>query len=308
MLRFIIARFFQAVVALLCILTLTFFLNRLAPGSPFQDERAIPEHILEKTKAYYGLDEPLIVQWAISMFNVARGDFGPSFGNFGYSVNEIIAQGFPVSLAVGMGGLLIALTIGIPFGVISAARRNTAVDYSLMSIALVGICLPTFVSGPALAAFFGLHLRWFNAMGWNGPTDWVLPSLTLGIYYAAYVARLSRGGILETLSQDYVRTARAKGLPEWRVLLVHTLKGGLLPVVNFLGPAIAGLISGSFVVETVFQLPGLGKHFIHAAVNRDYTLILGTVTVFAILILVLNLIVDVIQIAMNPRLRSSRLS
>ena len=305
MFRFIASRFLQAIIALVCVLTLTFVLSRFAPGSAFEDERKIPEHILEQQREALGLNKPIIVQWAKNIGNAAAGFPQESWGNSGFTVREVILQALPVSFAIGIAGLLIALALGIPIGMIAAARRNTAVDYSAMSLALVGICLPTFVIGPLLSAFFGIHLRWFNALGWNGPTDWVLPSLVLGLFYAAYIARLSRGGMLEMLSQDFVRTARAKGLPEWRVLVIHTLRGGMLPVVNYLGPAFASLLGGSFVIESIFQLPGLGTHFINAARNRDEPLIQGTVIVFAILILLLNFLADVVSVLLNPRLRTA---
>jgi len=304
MLKTIVSRFLQGVIALICILTLTFFLSRFAPGNPYDDERQIPEHIRENIREAWGLDEPLHVQWIKSLIDAARGFPQPSFGNSGFSVREVITQSFPVSIAVGFSGLLIALAIGIPAGVISAARRNTGIDYSVMSLALLGICLPVFVIGPLLATVFGFRLGWLPALGWGDPVHLVLPALTLGLFYGAYIARLARGGMLDTLAHDFVRTARAKGVPEWRILTTHCLRGGLLPVVNYLGPAFAALVSGSFVVETIFNLPGLGTHFINAAGNRDYSLIQGTVAVFALLILGLNFIADVVQVMLNPRLRT----
>ncbi len=299
--QYIASRFIHAVFALLYIVTITFFLVRLAPGGPFDDERKIPEHLLEKMKEYYGFDKSLGTQYFIYMGNYVQGDLGPSLGNWGYSVNEVIAQGFPVSMRIGLLGLTIALSIGIPIGVIAAARRNTSVDYSFMSLALLGICLPTFVIGPMLAMLFGLRLNWFNAAGLYEMSDYFLPALTLGLYYAAYVARLTRGGMLDVLNQDFIRTAKSKGVPPMKILFKHAFRGGISPVVAFLGPALAGLISGSFVVETIFGLPGLGQHFIRAATNRDYTLILGTVSVFAILILTLNFLVDIVQTWLDPR-------
>jgi len=306
MTRFIISRFLQAILVLCCILTITFFLLKAAPGSPFQNEKVIPEHVLERTRAYYGLDQPWPVQLGKQFYNFfIRLDGGPSWANYGRSVNEMIGQSFPVSFQVAMGGLAVALTIGIPFGLVAAARKNTAMDYTLMSLALVGICLPTFVIGPFLATWLGIHWDLFNTAGWFGPTDWVLPSLTLGLFYAGYFARLTRGGMLEVLSQDYIRTAKAKGLSERRILLVHALKGGLLPVVTFMGPAVAGLIGGSFVVETVFDLPGLGRVFIKAVTNRDTPVIMGSVLVYGVLILVMNFLVDVAQAFLNPRVRDA---
>ncbi len=304
--RYILSRLGQSLLALFCIITITFFIARLAPGGPFNDDKAVPAHIQAKMEAYYGLDKPLPVQYIKYIGNLLTGDFGSSFGNKGFTVAEVIAQGAPISLAIGLGGLLFALAIGIPLGTLAASRKNTKTDYFSMSFAMLGICIPTFVVGPLLAIFFGLRLGWFNAWGWFQPTDWILPSLTLGIYYGAYIARLTRGGMLEILGQDYIRTARAKGVSQFNILFGHAFRGGIIPVVNFLGPALAGLISGSFVVETIFGLDGLGQHFITAATNRDYPLILGTVFFYAVLIITVNFLVDLLQVWLNPRLRAAR--
>ncbi len=305
MLRFLLNRLVQSLIVLVCIMAITFFLMRLAPGSAFQDEKIIPPHIIEQIEAYYWLDKPWPLQLGKYFYNFfIAWDGGYSFTNHGRTVNELIAESFPVSMAIGLGGLVIAVLVGIPLGVMAAARKNTVVDYALMSLALVGICLPTFVTGPLLSEWFGIRWNWLNATGWYEPAmDWVLPSVTLGLFYTGYFARLTRGGMLEVLSQDFVRTARAKGLPEWRVLAVHTLKGGLLPSVTFMGPAIAGLIGGSFVVETVFDLPGLGRVFINAVTNRDDPVIMGAVLTYGALILLMNFLVDVAVVALNPRLR-----
>ena len=200
---------------------------------------------------------------------------------------------------------MVALVLGLTAGLIASIKPNSFLDYTPMTLAMIGICVPTFVMGPILILLFSLKLEWFNASGWDQWSDRVLPALTLGGVYAAYVARLTRGGMLEVMSQDYIRTARAKGASETRVLLKHALQGGLMPVVAFLGPAVAGLISGSFVVETIFQIPGLGRHFVEAAFNRDYTMVMGTVLFFAVLIIMLNLLVDIVQIWLNPRLRTA---
>ncbi len=244
-----------------------------------------------------------------------QGNLGPSFKHKGKSVNDIIRESFPNSLELGLCSMAIALLLGITAGAIAALKQNTILDYAPMSIAMVGICLPTFVMGPLLVLVFGLWLEWLPVAGWSPwggdgffpegwPGDRVLPACTLGFFYAAMVARLTRGGMLETLSQDFIKTARAKGLTETRVVVKHALRGGLLPTVSFLGPAFAGIISGSFVIETIFSIPGLGRHFIEAAINRDYTLVLGTVLFYATLILMLNLIVDILQAWLNPRIRT----
>lgn len=302
MFKFIAKRLVQAVVVLFVIITVTFFMVRFAPGDPFSAERKMPEHIKQRLMAHYGLDQPVLVQYANYLGQLVKGDLGPSFTET-RSVNQILASSFPVSLELGAWALLIALGIGLPIGIIAAVYRNTLADYVPMSMAMVGICLPTFVLGPILALVFGVWLGWFNVSGWFVPSDRVLPALTIGLVYAAVIARITRGGMLEVLSQDFIRTAVAKGVPFWRVILFHTLKGGLLPVVTFLGPALAGIISGSFVVETIFQIPGMGREFVSSAFDRDYTLVLGTVILYAVLITAANLLVDIVQVILNPRLR-----
>ena len=303
MLIFICKRIIYAIPTILVIATITFFLIRLAPGDPLSDEKAVPPEIQVNLDAYYGFDDPLWLQYIHFMENLFQGNLGPSFKYVGWTVNELIAQAFLTSLELGALSLVVAILLGLILGVIAALKKNTALDYFSMSIAMAGICMPTFVMGPLLVLFFGLYLEWFNPLGWEHWSDRVLPALTLGIYYAAYIARLTRSGILEILNSDYIRTARAKGLPEWRVVFVHGIKTGLLPVVAFLGPASAGLISGSFVVETIFQVPGLGRFFVMAAFNRDYTMILGTVLFYAVLVILMNLIVDIFQVILNPRLK-----
>ena len=302
--RFVLYRFLQSLFALLCIITLTFFLARLAPGGPFLDEKAVPEHLLEQMNKKYGFDKPLAVQYGLYLGQLIQGDLGPSLGNKGFTVNEVISEGLPVSFILGFIGLIIALIIGVPIGVFAAAKRNTSVDYGLMTVAMIGICLPTFVIAPLLGEIFALKLGWFDVAGWENSTAWFLGALTLGLYYSAYIARLTRGSMLDVLSQDFIRTARAKGVAPGKILFKHAFRGGITPVVAYLGPALAGLIGGSFVVETVFGIPGLGQHFIKAASNRDYTLINGTVTVFAILILVMNFLVDVLQAWLDPRTKT----
>ncbi len=303
MLKFIIKRIVQAVPVMLIIATVTFFMVRLAPGDPLSDEKAVPPEIRNNLEAHYGFDDPLWLQYFHYVGNLLKGDLGPSFKYMGWSVNELIAQSFFVSLELGLLALIVAVLLGSISGIIAAINKNTALDYFPMSIAMIGICMPTFVMGPLLVLIFGLSLGWFNPLGWEYWSDRVLPAFTLGFYYAAYIARLARSGMLDVLSSDYIRTARAKGLSEWRVILVHGFKTGLLPVATFLGPASAGLISGSFVVETIFQVPGLGRFFVLAAFNRDYTMVLGTVLFYAVLIILLNLIVDIVQVLLNPRLK-----
>jgi len=302
MLPFILRRALQIVAVLWVIITATFFMIRFVPGGPFTAEKAVTPEILRNLEAHYGLDRPLWQQYLDYLGKlVLHGDLGPSFKYASRSVNEIIADKLPVSLELGALSLGVALLVGLPLGLVAAIRRNTLFDYLCSSVAMIGICVPTFVLGPLLVLFFAIKLGWANASGWYGPGDRVLPALTLGLVYAAYVARLTRGGMLEILGQDYIRTARAKGASAARIIWQHALRGGLLPVVSFLGPATAGILTGSFVIETIFQIPGLGREFVQSAFNRDYTLVLGTVILYATLIVTLNLVVDIAQVWLNPR-------
>jgi oligopeptide transport system permease protein len=303
MFRFIARRLLQTIPVLLVIITATFFMVRFVPGGPFTSEKALPPEILRNIEAHYGLDQPLWRQYANYLGQVARGDLGPSFKYTNRSVNEIIGQTLPVSLELGGWALLVALAVGLPLGVLAAVRRNSWLDYACSVIGMIGICVPVYVSGPLFALLFGVYLQWVNVSGWYEGIDRVLPALTLGLAYAAYIMRMTRGGMLEVLGQDYIRTARAKGASEARIVLRHALRGGLLPVVAFLGPAVAGILTGSFVIETVFQIPGLGRQFVISAFSRDYTLILGTVILYATLIVVCNLIVDIAQVWLNPKLK-----
>ncbi len=304
MIRYITGRIFQAIPVLLILITVTFFMLRFVPGGPFTAEKAITPEVLRNLEAHYGMDKPLLNQYLSYMGNLLfHGDFGPSFKYSNRTVNEIIAQKLPVSLELGAWSLAVALFLGLSLGILASLKPNSWLDYIPSTISMVGICLPTFVLGPLLVLFCSIKMGWFNASGWFDPIDRVLPALTLGGYYAAYIARLTRGGMREVLSQDFIRTARAKGASETRVILKHSLKGGLLPVVSFLGPAVAGIISGSFVIETIFQVPGLGREFVNSAFNRDYTLVLGTVILYATLIIVFNLLVDIVQVWLNPKLK-----
>ncbi len=303
MLRFITSRFLQSLLALFLVITATFFMVRFVPGGPFTAEKAVTPEILRNLEAHYGLDKPLWRQYLDYLGSLARGDLGPSFKYPNRTVNEIIFDKVPVSAELGSISLAVALVLGIGLGTLAAIRRNTWVDYVASSFGMIGISIPTFVVGPLLVLLLAIHLGWFNASGWYGPADRVLPALVLGIAYAAPISRLTRGGLLEVLNQDFIRTARAKGASEFRVVTRHALRGGLLPVVSFLGPAVAGILTGSFVIETIFQIPGIGREFVNSAFNRDYTLVLGTVILYAVLIMALNLAVDIAQAWMNPKVR-----
>ncbi len=303
MLRFIVRRLLETIPVLLVIVTATFFMVRFVPGGPFTAERAIPPEILKNLEAHYGLNLPLHRQYFNYLGRLLHGNLGPSFKYPNRTVNELIADKLPTSLELGGWSLLVALCVGLPLGIFAAVRRNSWVDYLCSSVAMIGICVPTFVLGPLLVLAFAIHFNWFSASGWYVWQDRVLPALVLGFFYSAYIARLTRGGLLDELNQDYIRTARAKGASEFRVVTCHTLRGGLLPVVAFLGPATAGILTGSFVIETIFHIPGLGREFVNSAFSRDYTLVLGTVILYATLIIALNLVVDVVQVWLNPKLK-----
>ncbi|HEY6867062.1 MAG TPA: ABC transporter permease [Candidatus Eisenbacteria bacterium] len=301
MTTFVLRRLLLFVPTLWAIATLTFFMVRLAPGGPFLAERDIPATAKAQLMRTYGLDQPLSTQYVRFLANAARLDFGPSYKFPARQVREIIAEAFPVSLELGAWALLVAVLIGLPVGIIAAVRQNTAADAAAMGLALAGVSIPNYVLGPALVLVFSLSLFLFPPALWQGPQSRVLPVLTLSATYVAYVARLTRAGMLEVLRQDFVRTARAKGLPERTVVVKHALKLGVLPVVSYLGPASAGVIMGSLVVEKIFAVPGLGRHLVNAAFNRDYTLVTGIVLFYASFLMVFNLIVDVAYTRLDPR-------
>lgn len=291
----------------MCVAAMTFFMCRLAPGGPFDDDKQVTAEVREQLNKQFNLDKPLYVQFYQYLVNL------PKLQSFKYpnrTVGDIIKQKFPVSFKLGFFAITIALGIGVLFGVIASLKPNSFIDYIPSSLAMIGICLPTFVMGPILMYIFALKLKLLPATGWGGfdgdaifHTDMILPSLTLGLFYAAYISRLTRGGMLDILTQDYIRTAKAKGASGLRVIVKHAMRGGLLPVISFMGPAVAGLIAGSFVIETIFNIPGLGKDFVQSAFNRDYTLVLGVVMFYATLIVLLNLVVDILQVTLNPKLK-----
>ncbi len=307
MFRFILSRLLQMIPVLLVIATLTFFMIRLAPGGPFDSEKSVSPEIRKNLERYYhmvnadGSPRSLWRQLGDYLGHLARGDLGPSSKYSSRTVNELIAESFPVSAELAFWSLLVALGLGLPAGIIASLRPNSASDYIPSSLAMIGISVPNFVIGPLLVLVFALKLEWVRVSGWEDWLDRILPSITLGVLYAAYIARLTRGGMLEILSQDYIRTARAKGASATRVVLRHALRGGLVPVVSYLGPAVAGLVTGSFVVESIFQIPGLGRYFVNAAFNRDYTMVLGAVLFYASLIVLFNLLVDLVLVWMDPK-------
>ena len=304
MLELILKRLGTAIPVLLAVITLTFLMVHSAPGGPFDAEKAVTPEVLAKLNAKYNLDAPLWKQYSDYLFGVVQGDFGPSFRYPSRSVTELIMIGLPITFELAVYAILFALILGVSAGILGALKPNTAYDYLPMTTAMLGICVPSIILGPSLILTFGIWLEWLPVGGWGDmPGDKILPTITLGTAYAAYCARLTRGGMLEVLNQDFIRTARSKGLSEFRVVMVHALRGGLTPVIAFLGPAMAGLLAGSFVVETIFGIPGLGRFYVEAAFNRDYTMILGSSIFFSCLIISFNLLSDVIAASINPKLR-----
>ena len=303
MLSFIIRRLLIIIPMALLVVTLTWALIRLAPGNFYSSEKKLPPAIEANIKKKYGLDKPWYEQYGIMMMNIVRLDFGESLKYQGQSVNDIIKRHFPYSATVGLLAYILALFLGLTAGIIAALRQNSAFDYGSMSAAMLGLSVPNFVLGPILVLVFSLWLFWLPPARWGGISSLVLPVVTLSMIYAAYIARLTRAGMLEVMRSDYIRTARAKGLAEWKVLLKHGLRGGIVPVVSFTGPALASLLAGTVVVEKVFAIPGLGNIFIQANLNRDEPLVLGIVAFLSILIMVFNLIVDISYGFLDPRIR-----
>jgi oligopeptide transport system permease protein len=303
MIGFVLRRLLGLVPTLLVIVVVSFLVIRLAPGSPFSAERNVPPEVVRDLEARYGFDRSMPEQLLRYVGNLLRGDLGLSTKYPQRTVNEIIADGFPTTLALAAVALLWALLVGVIAGIVGAMRQNTRWDYIAMAVAMIGISVPAFVLGPLLALSFGLTLYWLPPAGWGELRHVVLPGITLGTAYAAYIARLTRGGMLEVVHADFVRTARAKGLHERVIVLRHMLRGGMVPVVTFLGPAIANLLVGSVVVEKIFAIPGIGPYFVDAAFNRDYFLVMGIVVLYSAFLLAMNLIVDVMYGLLDPRVR-----
>ncbi len=306
MLRFIIRRLIITIPTILVVITLTWGLIRLAPGNFYSGEKKLPAAIEKNIREKYGLDKPWYQQYGRTMWNILRhGDFGTSLKYEGQSVNTIIARSLPVSAAIGILAYILALVFGIVAGSIAALKQNSRWDYASMALAMLGISVPNFVLGPILVLIFSLSLYWLPPSRWGGfpSKNLILPVLTLAAIYMAYIARLTRAGMLEVLRSDYIRTARAKGLSEKDVLVRHALRGGLMPVISYTGPALAFLLTGTVVVEKLFALPGLGNYFIQASLNRDEPLIIGIVAFIAITLLLMNLLVDIVYAFLDPRVR-----
>jgi oligopeptide transport system permease protein len=303
MLGFAIRRIASLVPTLFVIITLSFLIIRLAPGGPFDDEQGLPPAIRANLDAAYGLDQPIATQYVRYLASLAHGDFGPSFKFRDTRVAELISQGLPVSLTLGLSAILLSILLGIPLGIVAALRRDTLIDHSVRTVAALGVALPSFVIGPLLALVFGLYLHWLPVAGWGEPRYLVLPVITLALPVIAYVARLTRTSFIEVMRANFIRTARAKGIGELRIVLRHGLRPALMPVVSYLGPATAFVVTGSLVVETVFGLPGTGRYLVQGAINRDYTLVMGMIVVYGCLTLLCNLISDLIYGWLDPRVR-----
>ena len=304
MFKYILKRILGAIPTLFMLVTLSFFLIRVAPGGPFDSEKELPIEIQKSIEAKYHLDEPMYQQYVRYLGDILQGDFGPSFQYKDFTVTELIVKGFPISLTIGGIALIFALIVGIILGTIAAVRQNSWLDYTLMSTAMLGISIPNFVVAPLLILFFSVYYNWFPAGGWgNGHWQYlVLPVLALSLRYIAYIARLMRGSMIEILQADYIRTAKAKGLSTFQTVIKHALKPALLPVVSYLGPAAAGILTGSVVIEKIFGVPGLGRYFVQGALNRDYTLVMGVIIFMGVLIVLFNLIVDIVYAYLDPKI------
>ncbi|WP_395671944.1 oligopeptide ABC transporter permease OppB [Phenylobacterium sp.] len=307
MFRFIGRRLLVAIPTLLLVITVAFFMMRAAPGSPFDMDRKLSPEIEKNVLAKFGMNKPLHEQYVDYMAGVARGDLGPSLKYRDKTVLDILKENYKPSLRLGLSAIVIASVVGVSLGVLAALRQNRSVDYVVMTVAILGVCIPTFVTAPLLVLAFAAKLGWLPSAGWNDGAllNMVLPVTVLALPQIAIISRLTRAGMVEVLRSNYIRTARAKGLPEHRIVTRHALRAAILPLVSYLGPACAGLLTGSLVVEKIFNLPGLGKFFVVSALQRDYTVVMGMVIFYAALILVLNLVADLLHAALDPRVKLS---
>ena len=302
MFSFLLKRLASTIPTLFIIVTIAFFMIRMAPGGPFDAERPVSAEIAENLNSVYHLDDSLPKQYASYLTRLFKGDFGPSFKYQDYTVTELIVKGFPVSLKLGLGAISLALILGISMGSVAAIRQNSAIDYSVMLVSMTGITIPNFVVAPLLALFFGVILGWLPVAGWGSWKQMILPIIALSLTQIAAVARMTRASLIETLNSPYIRTAKAKGLPTSLILLRHASRATLLPILSWLGPAIAAIVTGSVVIEQIFGLPGIGRYFVNGALNRDYTLVMGVVVFYGVLIVLMNLVVDLFYRWLDPRI------
>jgi oligopeptide transport system permease protein len=302
-LRFIVRRVVWSIPVLLLVVFFTFLLMKAIPGGPFTSEKAIPPEILANMNAKYGLNDPFYMQYLRYVWLALHGDLGVSMTQKGRTVTDIIANAFPVSIQLGGMAFILAALIGIPAGIIAALKHNTWADHTALLYSTVGWAIPMFIVGPLLIYVFALRLHWFPTSQWRGPRYWVLPTVALGFAMSAYFARLTRGSMLETLQQDFVRTARAKGLPRRTIVLRHVLRNSLIPVITQAGPLLAGVITGVFLVEYIFAIPGLGRYYVASVSNRDYSVVMGLAVLFSVVIILANLLVDILYGILDPRIR-----
>lgn len=305
MLKFIIKRLLEAIPTLLVLITVSFFMMRFAPGNPFSSERKLPPEVMANIEAKYGLDKPVTEQYLVYLKNLAKGDLGPSFKYKDFTVNELVHQSFPVSAKIGGIAFILAVLVGVSFGIMAALRQNTWLDYLLMSTAMFGVVVPSFVLAPVLTLVFAIALHWLPAGGWqNGQLPYmVLPVIGMMMYYVSAIARIMRGSMIETLNANFIRTAKAKGLPMHYIILHHALRPAMLPVVSYLGPAFVGIITGSVVIETMFGLPGIGQLFVNGALNRDYSMVMGLTILVGALTILFNAVVDILYAVIDPKIR-----
>ncbi|MGL4828767.1 MAG: oligopeptide ABC transporter permease OppB [Vibrio sp.] len=305
MLKFIAKRIFEAIPTMLVLITISFFLMRYAPGNPFSSERPLPPEVMANINAKYGLDKPVSEQYLTYLTNIVQGDFGPSFKYKDYTVNELISGALPVSVKIGLAAFVFTVIMGVTVGTIAALKQNTWIDYTIMSTAMIGVVMPSFVLAPVLIYIFAINFNIFPAGGWHdgGFRYMALPVLGMSLLYVATFARITRGSMIETLNSNFIRTARAKGLSYGYIVVKHALKPAMLPVVSYMGPAFVGIITGSVVIETIFGLPGIGKLFVNAAFNRDYSLVMGVTILIGFLFILFNAIVDILLAYIDPKIR-----
>ncbi|KMV32013.1 oligopeptide ABC transporter permease OppB [Photobacterium swingsii] len=305
MIKLIAKRILEAIPTLLVLITISFFLMRFAPGNPFSSERPLPPEVMANIEAKYGLDKPVFEQYTTYLGNVLQGDFGPSFKYKDFTVNELVSKALPVSAKIGFFAFIFAVVMGVTVGTVAALKHNTWIDYTIMSTAMAGVVMPSFILAPVLIYIFAINLGWLPAGGWqDGSLKFMLlPMFGMSLLYVATFARITRGSMIETLNSNFIRTARAKGLSYPYIIVKHALKPALLPVVSYMGPAFVGIITGSVVIETIFGLPGIGKLFVNAAFNRDYSLVLGVTILIGTLTIIFNAIVDIVLAYIDPKIR-----
>ncbi|MBG6245102.1 oligopeptide ABC transporter permease OppB [Candidatus Symbiopectobacterium sp. 'North America'] len=305
MLKFILRRCLEAIPTLFILITISFFMMRLAPGSPFTGERNLPPKVMANIEAKYHLNDPILKQYGNYLLQLAQGDFGPSFKYKDYSVNDLVASAFPISAKLGAAAFVFAVILGVTAGTVAALYQNSRWDYTIMGFAMTGVVIPSFVVAPLLVLVFSITLRWLPAGGWNGGAGKyvLLPMVALSLSYIASIARITRGAMIEVLHANFIRTARAKGLPMCHIILRHALKPALLPVLSYMGPAFVGIITGSMVIETIFGLPGIGQLFVNGALNRDYSLVLSLTILVGGLTILFNAIIDVLYAVIDPKIR-----